>query len=139
MKKLAKTTGWFEIRGDPSGVRLYSAFADYHQKGIPPVRSMLLSSPELGRTVEDNSQFMFGRSILVAPFYEQFATKRSIRLPSGDWYDFYSDAKGGSVRDAVALQAKYPDLAIAGEWIGNAEARHRRAERLCNRRRAGLF
>ena len=47
---------------------LYSAFADYHRNGTPPVRSMLLEAKAGDELVEDNSQFMFGPSILVAPF-----------------------------------------------------------------------
>ena len=47
---------------------LYSAFAAYHFEGVPPLRPMVLEDPALDR-VED--QFMFGPSILVAPFYRQ--------------------------------------------------------------------
>ena len=48
---------------------LYTAFADYHQHGVPPIRSMLLEATAIGEPIhEDNSLFMFGPSILVAPF-----------------------------------------------------------------------
>jgi alpha-glucosidase (family GH31 glycosyl hydrolase) len=73
---------------------LYTAFADYHFKGIPPVRAMILEDGFAGgnetviagkldsetnpyameRRVEKTDQFMFGPSILVAPFYEDQAT-----------------------------------------------------------------
>jgi len=88
---------------------LYSAFSDYNRKGIPPVRAMIL---EYGyvfkkkviekimieeenpyaeiKVTEKTDQFMFGPSILVAPFYESQATKRQVQLPPGNWYDFYS-------------------------------------------------
>ena len=40
--------------------------------------------------LEQDDQFMFGPSILVAPYYEQQTLKRAVRLPRGNWYDFYS-------------------------------------------------
>ncbi|MBT5925211.1 MAG: alpha-xylosidase [Verrucomicrobia bacterium] len=89
---------------------LYTAFADYHFKGTPPVRAMILEDGFAGgnetvitgkldsetnpyamdRRVEKTDQYMFGPSILVAPFYEDQAMKRAVQLPQGNWYDFYS-------------------------------------------------
>ena len=39
---------------------------------------------------------MFGPSIMVAPFYENQSTERSVYLPPGKWYDFYSGQYVGS-------------------------------------------
>jgi alpha-glucosidase (family GH31 glycosyl hydrolase) len=86
---------------------LYSAFAEYHQQGIPPVRSMLLEGDQPS---DDSSMFMFGESILVAPFYENFRTERTIQLPKGNWYDFYT-----------------------GDFVGNGEQISRTAEQMNNR------
>lgn len=86
---------------------LYSAFAEYHQQGIPPVRSMLLEGDQPS---DDSSMFMFGDSILVAPFYEKFRTERTIQLPKGNWYDFYT-----------------------GDFVGNGEQISRTAEQMNNR------
>ncbi len=89
---------------------IYTAFADYHFKGIPPIRAMVLeSSSPAGnvkqikgklddtydpyaetKVVESTDQFMFGPSILVAPFYTAHPVEREVVLPSGNWYDFYS-------------------------------------------------
>ena len=80
---------------------LYSAFADYSQNGVPPVRSMLLETDETDELIEDTSVFMFGPSLLVAPFYEQHALTRTIQLPKGKWYDFYS---GGFVGDGTEIR-----------------------------------
>ena len=89
---------------------LYSEFSRYHRHGIPPVRSTLLEIPADQPIVEDNSLLMFGSAILAAPFYEQFATRRTIRLPQGDWYDFYT-----------------------GEYVGNAIEIERTAQEMKNR------
>jgi alpha-D-xyloside xylohydrolase len=77
---------------------LYSAFAAYHFEGVPPIRAMLLEDEALA-PAED--QFMFGPSILVAPFYGPDGWAREIRLPAGNWYDFYSGSPvggGGSIK-----------------------------------------
>lgn len=89
---------------------LYTAFADYHFQGIPPIRAMILeqgfeqvgeqivkgkldseTNPyAMDQRIEKTDQFMFGPSILVAPFYEDQATQRDVLLPAGKWFDFYS-------------------------------------------------
>lgn len=87
---------------------LYSAFADYAFKGIPPVRAMNLvegfersSSMEkmafddtdnpydLAIRKEIKDQFMVGESLLVAPLFAG-ETEREVTLPQGKWYDFYT-------------------------------------------------
>lgn len=87
---------------------LYTAFADYAFKGIPPMRAMNLeegfmydSSLQKGvldatdnpyamsTRMEIKDQFMFGPSILVAPIFAG-ETSRKVILPQGKWYDFYT-------------------------------------------------
>jgi alpha-D-xyloside xylohydrolase len=95
---------------------LYTAFADYHFKGIPPIRAMILEDGFAGgnetviegkldsemnpyamnRRIEKTDQYMFGPSILVAPFYENQATRREVQLPHGNWYHFYSGNFAGN-------------------------------------------
>jgi len=94
---------------------LYSAFADYNRKGIPPVRAMILEDGSVsgaevvegklhselnpyaeGKIIENTDQFMFGPSIMVAPFYEAQATERPVQLPAGNWYDFYTGDFAGN-------------------------------------------
>ena len=103
----------------------YSAFAKYHRDGIPPVRAMILegnfstddqtiiegkldseTNPyATGEIIEKNDQFMFGSSIMVAPFYAQYATERSVQLPAGNWYDFYSgEFVGNNCRISVTAE-----------------------------------
>lgn len=110
---------------------LYSAYARYQQDGIPPFRAMILEESyqpagkvvageldgetnpyALARTVETTDQFMFGPSILVAPFYEEQARERSVVLPAGNWYDFHTGAFAGNGEtiqvSAEALRDRIP-------------------------------
>jgi alpha-glucosidase (family GH31 glycosyl hydrolase) len=95
---------------------LYSAFADYHFKGTPPMRAMILEDGgdavsesvfqgeldgeidpyAMEKVIETSDQFMFGPSILVAPFYDDKDTQRDVILPPGDWFDFYTGKRAGS-------------------------------------------
>ena len=93
---------------------LYTAFARYHFDGIPPVRAMalepgfrvdqdttagVLSSTDnpyaaaTRREVKD--QFMLGDALLVAPMFAGDTT-RTVILPTGNWYDFYTGALAGN-------------------------------------------
>ena len=67
---------------------LYSAFNDYRTTGLPPTRALVLDYPEdkEARTIDD--QFMLGRSLMVAPIVS--GTKRSVYLPRGEWFDFFT-------------------------------------------------
>ena len=88
----------------------YSEFARYHFDGIPPFRAMNLEpgfNPEQGTTaklsdanLEDNpyleavskeikDQYMAGEYLLVAPMFKG-QKERTVVLPKGDWYDFYT-------------------------------------------------
>jgi alpha-D-xyloside xylohydrolase len=92
---------------------IYTAFARYHFDGIPPVRAMAL---EKGFRVEQAStpgvlsstdnpyavatrrdvkdQWMLGDALLVAPMFAG-DTIRTVILPNGRWYDFWTGELAG--------------------------------------------
>lgn len=93
---------------------LYTAFYEYYSKGIPPFRAMVLEEgfAEQGRTIGGNldgvenpyaekktvnvtDQYMMGPSILVAPVFAG-QTERTVILPAGNWYDFYTGNYAGN-------------------------------------------
>jgi alpha-D-xyloside xylohydrolase len=62
-------------------------------------------------------QYLFGRSMLVAPVYVYGARERSVYMPKGaDWYDFYTGElhKGGSTATIKAPETRMPVLVKAG-------------------------
>lgn len=92
---------------------LYTAFADYAFKGIPPIRAMNLEdgyqeevkmeqgkldatenpyAMALKKEVKD--QYMVGEYLLVAPLFAG-ETERKVILPPGRWYDFYTGESAG--------------------------------------------
>lgn len=87
---------------------LYTSYADYAFYGIPPIRSMnlesgfnvpvsgsekIIGSPEnlyhkaINSEIKD--QFMVGDALLVAPLFAG-QSSRTVILPQGKWYDFYT-------------------------------------------------
>lgn len=71
---------------------LYSAFNEYHLHGTPPIRAMVLDWPSDPKTALIDDQFMCGPSLLVAPMFKG-ESSRSVYLPAGDWYDFWTGEK----------------------------------------------
>lgn len=71
---------------------LYSSFYEATQSGMPVVRSLCINDP-FDEKVYDHLfqyQFMCGDAILVVPVTSAEKVKK-FYLPSGQWYDLYSD------------------------------------------------
>jgi alpha-glucosidase (family GH31 glycosyl hydrolase) len=93
---------------------IYTAFAQYHFEGKPPVRAMYLtegftasSQQQAGKLdstanpyatalrQEVKDQFMLGDNLLVAPMFAGDKSRKVI-LPAGKWYDFYTGKLAGA-------------------------------------------
>ena len=102
---------------------LYTAFADYQRRGIPPFRHMILEAGYAAEAkiiagtldsqtnpyaesqrIEVADQYMVGPSLLVAPL---FAGDKSCKvvLPQGKWFDFYT---GQLVGESSTITATTP-------------------------------
>jgi alpha-D-xyloside xylohydrolase len=71
---------------------LYNAFADYHFKGIPPFRALVMDYPDDKKTFNISDEFMIGNGILAAPLTEK-KDERVVYLPEGTWYDYNTNQK----------------------------------------------
>ncbi|MBR5613672.1 MAG: DUF5110 domain-containing protein [Clostridia bacterium] len=64
----------------------YQTFVDFHFKGIPPFRPLIMEEVN-ENTLNLDTEFMAGENMLVAPmFYDE--TEREVYLPDGGWYTF---------------------------------------------------
>lgn len=108
----------------------YSSFAKYHFEGIPPFRAMQLESgftiqaqePTADLTdLEDNpyeeaikkeltDQYMAGPSLLVAPLFAG-EESRSVVLPKGNWYDFYTGKFVGN-GEIITINARMDQIPV---------------------------
>ncbi len=79
---------------------LYSVYADYAFRGLPPFRAMNLveETAPAGRvrisSTRLRDQYMVGESLLVAPVFAG-ETSRRVELPPGRWFDFYTGKPAG--------------------------------------------
>jgi alpha-D-xyloside xylohydrolase len=71
---------------------LYSAFNTYARTGAPPIRALVMDWPNDPNTHDLDDQFMFGPSMMVAPLFAG-QSSRTVYLPAGDWYDFWTHEK----------------------------------------------
>lgn len=77
---------------------LYSAYRQYRETGMPPIRALVLDFPKDLKVQKIDDAFLFGPSLLVAPFLFEHNNQREVYLPAGcDWYEYTSGQlhKGG--------------------------------------------
>ncbi len=74
---------------------LYTVFAECAAQGWPIVRPLALLDASFA---DCDDQYLVGNALLVAPVVEQGATARTVRLPIGEWYDYW----GGTLYDGDA-------------------------------------
>jgi alpha-glucosidase/alpha-D-xyloside xylohydrolase len=60
---------------------------------MPVMRALWLHYPDDPTAVACPDQFLWGRDILVIPVAEKEATTRTVYLPRGTWYDFWTGEK----------------------------------------------
>lgn len=66
---------------------IYTAFAQYNQKGIPVFRPLVMDWPEDERVWEISDEYLIGDNLLVAPLLGD-SSSRKIYFPKGRWYNF---------------------------------------------------
>lgn len=101
---------------------VYSTFAEYHYNGIPPIRPMQLledfvvqdeqqkDAYSLATRQEIKDQYLFGANLLVAPVFAG-QSSRTIILPKGNWYDFYTGKLVGN-GELITIQAKLDQIPL---------------------------
>jgi alpha-glucosidase (family GH31 glycosyl hydrolase) len=72
---------------------LYSAVKEACETGLPIIRALWLHYPGDATAAARGDEYLYGRDILVAPVVEKGATSRSLYLPRGVWYDFWTKEK----------------------------------------------
>jgi alpha-D-xyloside xylohydrolase len=96
---------------------IYSAAADIHYESGAIMRGLVLDFPNDEAVKNIKDQYLFGRSMLVAPVSVYGARERSVYMPKGaNWYDFYTGElhKGGTTASIKAPETRMPLLVKAG-------------------------
>lgn len=86
---------------------LQAAFVRYQREGLPPFRALVMDYPDDPEVHSLSDQYLMGDSLLVAPVIvgprrgpgpapgvgAHGEARRSVYLPEGDWYDFWTGEK----------------------------------------------
>lgn len=72
---------------------IYSAVKETCETGLPIMRALWLHFPDDPQAVARGDEYLFGNDLLVAPVFEKGATSRTLYLPRGTWYDFWTHEK----------------------------------------------
>ena len=83
------------------------------------MRPLVMDYPTDSNAIGNTNQFMFGPAFLVNPVTAQGATTRSVYLPAGAWYDFWtgSTANGSATVNAAAPLDHMPLYVKAGSIV----------------------
>ena len=111
---------------------LYSAVRETHETGLPIMRALWLHYPDDATAVLRGDEYLWGRDVLVAPVTEKGASQRSLYLPRGDWYDFWTEEKltgGREINRSVDL-ATMPLYVRAGAILPLGPVKQYTAEKV---------
>ena len=78
---------------------------DAHEKGSPVIRPMFYDFPEDKLCWQNDTQYMFGKDILVAPVTEAGQRTKEVYLPAGTWYKAWT---GEAVEGGRTITADAP-------------------------------
>ncbi len=78
---------------------LYTSLEETSRTGLPLMRPLFLEYPADEALYEKDEEFLLGRDLLVAPKVTEMPDAYEARLPTGDWYDFWTGKRqpGGQV------------------------------------------
>ena len=98
---------------------LYSLAAKVTNEGYTIMRHLIFDYPNDTNVFNIKDQFMYGPAILVNPVTAAGVTSRSVYLPAGTWYDFWtgSTATGGTTVTANAPLSQIPLYVRAGSIV----------------------
>jgi alpha-glucosidase/alpha-D-xyloside xylohydrolase len=95
---------------------LYSAVRETHETGLPVMRALWLHYPSDPQAAVRGDEYLWGRDMLVAPVVEKGATSRTLYLPHGLWYDFWTGQKMDEVSGGAEI-TRPVDLATTPLYV----------------------
>lgn len=95
---------------------LYAVVALCHEYGWPVVRPVFMAEPDNPDIRDIDDSYLLGDALLVAPVLEKGAVSRTVYLPTGIWYDFYTNEAlvGGQQIEVSAPLERLPLFVRAG-------------------------
>ena len=72
---------------------LYSTVRECATTGMPIMRALWLHFPDDPKAVACEDEYLWGKSVLVAPVVEKGAATRRVYLPSSTWFDYWTSER----------------------------------------------
>lgn len=72
---------------------LYSTQYQQYKTGLPMMRALVLQDQQDENTYEIGDQYMLGNNLMVCPVTTKGAVTRTIYLPKGNWFDYWTGKK----------------------------------------------
>ena len=111
---------WIELRYELLPY-IYTAAWQAAQTGLPMMRPLALAYPEDVHTYSLDDQFLFGDTLMAAPVGHAGQSSRSVYLPEGTWYDFWTgerlDGEAEGDIEAAAPLERMPLYTRAGSVL----------------------
>jgi alpha-glucosidase/alpha-D-xyloside xylohydrolase len=79
----------------------YTLCREAHDTGLPLIRALWLHYPNDPKAVVRGDEYLWGRDLLVAPVTAKGAAERTLYLPPGDWYDFWTGRRQAGGREVT--------------------------------------
>jgi alpha-glucosidase len=95
---------------------LYSVVAQAREYGWPVIRPIFTAEPDNPSIRSIDDCYLLGDALLVAPVLEPGAVRKSVYLPAGEWYDYWSNEllEGGETITVPAPLERLPLFVRAG-------------------------
>lgn len=103
---------------------IYSSAWQNHLTGMPLMRALVLNYQNDENVYEIADQYLFGDNLMVCPVTTKGAQTRSVYLPEGDWFDYWTGKlyKGKQYVHIVTPLDTMPLFAKAGAIIPSQPA-----------------
>ncbi|AHG88616.1 glycoside hydrolase family 31 [Gemmatirosa kalamazoonensis] len=101
---------------------LHAAFVRYRREGLPPFRPLVLDHPDDVHAWPVDDAYLIGDALLAAPVVAGEST-RTVYLPAGDWYDYWTHERiaGGRRIDVAPPLERVPLFVRAGALLPLAQ------------------
>jgi alpha-glucosidase len=104
---------------------LYASAAQTHATGLPLIRPVWFAERTDKEALSRDDEYLFGDGLLVAPVLKPGARQRSLYLPAGKWWDYWSGeaVKGGREISRVVDLKTMPLYVKAGAIVPTGPVR----------------
>jgi len=98
---------------------MYTSMHQQYETGLPMMRALVLNHQNDENVYEIGDQYMFGDNLMVAPVTTKGAITRSVYVPEGTWFNYWTSQKyeGKSYHHVVAPLDTIPLFVKAGSII----------------------